>query len=140
MDSNNVLREISNVRQIEGEPRRRWFSNANFDLYVWQSADGEISAFQLAYDKQDDERIVSWQRDRGLTHAAVDGGEARRDGPFKGTPILVGDGDFDPTETITRLRIARGGLDSHIFAFVATTLANHTGIALPSAGWTELNT
>ncbi|MCH7756306.1 hypothetical protein IH970_14450 [candidate division KSB1 bacterium] len=45
-----MLKEIQTARQIEGEPKRRWFSNRFFDLIVWfKKNDNEITGFQLCY-------------------------------------------------------------------------------------------
>jgi hypothetical protein len=41
-----MLREISNLRQIEGEPQRRWFEGQELELIIWQSGN-EIIAFEL---------------------------------------------------------------------------------------------
>lgn len=42
-----MLREKEYVRQIKGEPRRRWFYDDFFDLIVWYGTDDSIIGFQL---------------------------------------------------------------------------------------------
>ncbi len=89
-----MLREVSIVRQIPGEPRRRWFASRNFDLFVWVDEHAAPIGFQLCYDKQDGEHAMTWTESSGYSHMAVDAGESRPARP-KGTPILVADGTFD---------------------------------------------
>lgn len=87
------LRELANTRQVEGEPKRRWFSSPQLDLIVWLDEADEPLGFQLCYDKLRAERALTWHADRGFEHSAVDDGE---DSPaqHKSTPILVADGLF----------------------------------------------
>jgi hypothetical protein len=89
-----MLREISETRQIRGEPRRRWFNSDAMDLYVWYDNDGAPLGFQLCYGKPDEERALTWFRPASYSHMRVDGGGSRGDGA--GTPLLVLDGLFDP--------------------------------------------
>src|ERR1043165_9780304 len=87
------LRETPRVRQIGGEPFRRWFSSLDLDLIVWLKGQ-ELVGFQLCYDKQRSERAITWREGRGFDHARVDDGESG--GAWsKGTPLLVADGKFD---------------------------------------------
>ena len=96
-----ALRELSQTRQVPGEPRRRWFSSADLDLIVWLADDHSVVGFQLCYDKSRGERALTWRADRGYEHAAVDDGETSP-GQYKSTPILVADGRFD-RERVTQL-------------------------------------
>ena len=91
-----MLREISDVKQNSGEPRRRWFSDENFDLIVWEDG-GEVAGFQLCYEKGGDQRAVTWFPESGLRNCAVDNGEDRPGKP-KSAPILLC-GTDDPGET-----------------------------------------
>jgi len=88
-----MLTEIKKVRQIEGEPNRRWFNNHDMDLIVWQENEN-ILAFQLCYDKTGNEKAISWKPDTGLIHQKVDDGE-NRPGHYKATPILIQNGSYD---------------------------------------------
>jgi hypothetical protein len=86
-----MLREIKYVKQIPGEPRKSWFSDDFFDLFVWfDDADG-ITAFQLSYGKPSSEKMLTWNRRSGLGHSRVDDGEPGQ-AKFKAAPILVRDG------------------------------------------------
>lgn len=92
-----MLREIAKVRQIPGEPARRWYSDNYFDLVIWQDLGNDIAGFQLCYDKQHGERALTWRFGSGFSHNQVDTGESRP-GKHKSTPILAEDGTFNMEE------------------------------------------
>jgi hypothetical protein len=115
-----MLQEIPAVRQRGLEPRRRWFTNADFDLYVWQAADEIIVAFQLCYDKNGDERVLFWDEQSGYSHAGIEAG-ARR-GTYAGTPVFRADGTFDAQATLSELMMVRGDMEERIFGFVRQKL------------------
>lgn len=115
-----MLREIDKVRQVPGEPRRRWFTDAAMDLFVWTDRDGTISGFQLAYDKPDAEKAFTWRRVGGFDHAAVDDGA--RPGQHPASPLLVPDGHMDAHRLISLLRTNRGDVDPDIEAFIVSTI------------------
>lgn len=124
----SLLREIRNVRQIAGEPRRRWFGCEDLDLIVWYDESGELSSFQLCYDKLRSERALTWEPAAGLQHMAVDDGE----GPglrHKASPILVEDGYFDAKRIGERFAQAAAGLPAEIVEFVAAKLRHHPSAA-----------
>jgi len=89
-----MLSEVTNTRQIEGEPRRRWFTDPSIDLYVWYDERGAVVQFQICYDKGPDEKALNWNAGAGFSHRGVDDGEG---GVFrmKSTPILTGAADLD---------------------------------------------
>ena len=90
----DLLRELSDTRQIPGEPKRRWFMSPELDLIVWLGDDEMPVGFQLCYDKNAGEHAFTWREGRGHDHASVDDGE---EAPIthKSTPILRPDGYFD---------------------------------------------
>jgi hypothetical protein len=127
----SMLREIRNVRQVPGELRRRWFTSDAMDLIVWIGEEDGPAQLQLCYDKgrRRLERALTWKRDVGYTHTAIDDGEAGN-GRYKATPILVADGDFN-SERITNLLLRYGvDLPADIFNFVATKI-NEFGFPPP---------
>lgn len=83
-----MLTEITDVRQSPDEPRRRWFSDDNLDLYVWYGEDGAIVQFQLCFDKGRREQALTWRQGKDLSQHAVDDGEG---GIFrmKSSPLLT---------------------------------------------------
>jgi len=88
-----ALHEIYHVRQIAGEPRRRWFYDDFFDLILWLDDGGKMTGFQLCYDKQREQHALTWHADSGYFHNRVDEGEGRP-GKFKASPVLVPNGRF----------------------------------------------
>lgn len=88
-----MLREDKKVRQVNGEPPRRWFSDDYFDLIVWNDEVGDVFAFQLCYDRLGDEHALVWHAERGYSHYRVDQGEI---GSLrKATPMMMADGLVD---------------------------------------------
>jgi hypothetical protein len=89
-----MLREIGPVRQVPGEPRRRWFSSANCDLVVWVAADESPVGFSFSYDKQHREHALVWNAQGQFEHTGIDSGETH---PlrYKASPLHVADGIFD---------------------------------------------
>ena len=120
----SMLRELPDTRQIAGEPRRRWFFSPELDLIVWLDDHDEPIGFQLCYDKPRGERALTWHKDRGYDHAAVDDGE---DVPseYKSTPILVADGFFERDRVTTAFLAASAELPDTIRRFVADALARY---------------
>lgn len=86
----DLLREIDSTVQHEGEARRRWFTAADMDLFVWQDPGGELVGFQLAYDKPHREKAIYWRAGEALHHASVlvDGPAA---GGHPGSALMVTD-------------------------------------------------
>lgn len=120
-----MLRELSSTRQIKGEPARKWYFSHDLDLVVWFDALGVPCAFQLAYDKSDDERSVSWHLERGYRHYVVDDGEC--DAGRSETPFLYTGGAFKKDEVLARFHAAAVDLPSDIAAWVAEKLQGFEG-------------
>jgi hypothetical protein len=60
---------------------------------VWLDEGDNISGFQLCYNKEVDERALTWKRETLYTRHRVDDAEAKT--LRKATSILVADGTFD---------------------------------------------
>jgi len=118
-----MLREISNVQQVPGEPRRRWFFSHEQDLLVWFGEDGTPVAFQLAYGKYRNERALRWKAGKGFTHEAVDDGENL--GVVKQAAILVADGYFNATNVLYRFTELSAEVPREIVDFVCERLKEH---------------
>jgi hypothetical protein len=112
-----MLREVQEVRQVPQEPRRRWFTDEDFDLIVWQDEQAAIIAFQLTYDKTTDEHSLTWRAGEGYAHNRIDDGELEP-AKYKSTPILVRDGEFDSSGIAERFQKASGRIDQGIATFV----------------------
>ena len=81
---------------------RRWFSSSDVDLIVWFSETQSVTAFELYYDKNINEHVLIWRKEKGFSHQAVDDGEQKPALNYKEAPILIPDGIFDP-ERIRKL-------------------------------------
>ena len=78
---------------------RRWFQDDYFDLFVWLTPDHVLRAFQLAYQRTLDERVLEWSSESGFVHSRVDSGEQLPNA--NRTPLLV-DGGACPVRMIAR--------------------------------------
>lgn len=85
------LTEISGVRQIEGEQRRRWFSSLTLDLIVWVDQSNCPTGFQFCHRVGTNEHALTWRPSKGFTYARVDSGDYGRVG-YKQSPILLVNG------------------------------------------------
>lgn len=94
-----MLREITGVRQDDPGLLRRWFQDDYFDLFLWVTPAGSVSAFQLAYERTRHERVLSWSSARGFSHTHVDSGE--RYPASNMTPLLL-PGGFCPVRVLLR--------------------------------------
>jgi hypothetical protein len=94
LEENTMMREIANIRQIEGEPRRRWFQGEGIDLTVWQEESGNIVEFELCYKIGWEQRALRWEQPAKYGHYLVDDGE-NRPGTQKASPVLFHYADFN---------------------------------------------
>ncbi|MCU0595538.1 MAG: hypothetical protein MUC98_08780 [Desulfobacterota bacterium] len=107
-----MLREIHDVRQFPGEPRRRWFSDEGFDLIVWTDSDNRLLGFQLCYDKPSDQKALTWLEHEGYRHSRIDDGD--NPGKMKASPVLEADGHFDREAIGRRLMENQGDVPKEI--------------------------
>ena len=115
-----MLIEIKAVRQSAGQPRKRWFNDADFDLFTWHRTDGSVCRFELCYDKHLGEHTVRWDAREGVETYSVDDGEVT--GRHKMAPLTIADDSpLDPTVT-DRFRAAARELDPAIVAVVCARL------------------
>jgi len=68
-----MLHEIVGVAD-EPPARRRWFHDDFFDLFVWQTREGEVILFQLCYGIASSERALVWHRQGGFFHDGLSPG------------------------------------------------------------------
>jgi hypothetical protein len=115
-----MLHEIPNVRQILDEGRRRWFTDAYFDLIVWYAEGGSLVGFQLCYDKQGGERAFTWRRGHPCVHEGMDDGESP--GHSKMSPVLS-EGSPAPSPNIPERFLRESAeVDPAIVRMVYTTI------------------
>ncbi len=119
-----MMHETKSVRQIKGEPLRRWFWSNYFDLIVWVDEKNDLIGFQLCYDKDKDQRVLTWKRDSGYSHDRIDDGE-NNPGRYKSTPVLAADGIFEEKKIAALFREESGGIDKEISDFVYTKIREY---------------
>lgn len=124
--SDNELREIPNVRQREGEDKRRWFTCAQMDVYLWEKPDTQITAFQITYDIPTAEKAISWKLAEGINSSSV-----MNNGPVAGrhpgTPLLVTTHGIDGWYVCGLLRKYHGDLPSSAWSIIGSVIANAYG-------------
>ena len=118
-----MLSEIKNARQIEGEGRRRWFRDENFDLIVWYTSSEQIDGFQLCYDTGSNEKALTWRRAGGFRHEKVDSGDVP--GGMSRTPILIADGSFDKKQVAARFLANSSKLPEELRKLVAAKIEDY---------------
>jgi hypothetical protein len=125
-----MLKEIAAVRQDDSDLRRRWFRSDYFDLFVWESAAGEIVHFQLCYDREANERALVWKQGRGFFHDGVDTGETLP--VLNQSPVFVSDGSFAARPVRQLFEREAAGLPTPIASFISAKLDEFTPAALRS--------
>lgn len=112
----NALREISGLRQDEPQTMRRWFHSDYFDLFVWQTPEGEVLSFQLCYGIDTSERALVWRREIGFFYDGVDLSEAKSG--RSSAPSSEPDGPFPATAVAARFAREAEGVPNEIRNFI----------------------
>lgn len=112
-----MMHEITNARQIDREPARKWFASDYFDLFVWFGSKGKIIGFQLCYDRQPFQRVLTWDETRHYSHNLIDDGE-NRPGRYKASPILMADGIFEKERIAARFKEESKDISKQISEFI----------------------
>lgn len=116
-----MFREIKQVRQIQGEPTRRWFTADLLELIVWLEKEDIILAFQLCYEVDGDPKALTWDSRSGFLCSGVDDGDIRF-GKHKRTPVLVANGKFNKREILTLFNSKCEGLPKEYIRFVTSKI------------------
>jgi hypothetical protein len=119
-----MMYETKSVRQIKGEPLRRWFWSDYFDLIVWINDDRDITGFQLCYDKNKFQRVLTWKKESGYSHDRIDDGESNP-GRYKSTPILAADGIFEEEKIAALFKEESSNLDKQIADFIHSRILEY---------------
>ncbi|MEK7483168.1 MAG: hypothetical protein AABZ60_02420 [Planctomycetota bacterium] len=112
-----MLNEVVHVRQIPGEPRRRWFLDEFFDLIVWLDESNTFIGFQLIYDKKSKQGVLDWRINKGYSHYKMDDGEHTASKP-KATPTLTTQKSFDKEFIYQSFLQASVSIDKAVAQFV----------------------
>ena len=124
LEQRRRLREIRETRQDPGAPRRRWFTCASADLFVWQDEQG-VAAFEFCWSKPAAEQVLRWSRGEGTRHARIDDGESRA--LQNRSPVFAADGDYDAEAAALAFEAVAAGLESRLYRLVLERL--HRGPA-----------
>ncbi|OGV58051.1 MAG: hypothetical protein A2283_16030 [Lentisphaerae bacterium RIFOXYA12_FULL_48_11] len=119
-----MFTEVPDVRQITGEPRRRWWIDADLELIVWFDKNNRMIAFQLCYTIDGHQKALTWRERHGYFHSGIDSGE-NRPGRHKSTPILIMNGIFDKETVGNRLTKSAQGLPGEIASFVQQKISEY---------------
>ncbi len=111
-----MLNEIKNVRQIEGEGLRRWFTDKDMDLILWYNKQKQIEGFQLCYDKQSSEKALTWRIGDKYSHDKIDHGK----NPWlsKETPILTETGKLNKSVILKSFIEANKNIEESICSLI----------------------
>ncbi len=122
-----MLREIANLRQIQGEPQRRWFEGQELELIIWQNQRDEIIAFELYYDRHSRQLALRWETPNHYQVYNVDDGE-NWSGRRKGSPILmIAHKRFHPERVISLFNGESQFLETKIARWVSDKLLQYPG-------------
>jgi len=117
-----MLKKITHTSKKE--PNRVWYSSDYFDLIVWRESSGEVKAFQLCYDIARNERVLSWRKAYGFTHAQIDSGEQN---PSKNqSPLLIADGVLDRQRLLEKFQVESQNIDKDIKEFVIDKIGRYS--------------
>jgi hypothetical protein len=116
-----MLKEISDLSQTTDDLKRRWFSDGNIDLYVWYDNERHIVEFQISYNKDAGERILSWSTASGITCHGVDSGTA---GPYKmkASPVMTEETRKDVVLVRDLVNQSGQKLEHDLFEFILVKL------------------
>jgi hypothetical protein len=123
------MKEFKSVRQIPGEPFRRWYSDSDNDLIVWLDQ-YEIIGFQLIVPCSSGRTVITWRKGERPTVAGLDDGEARP-GRTKMTPILIDADAVDVDDVIRRFKAVSEDLSPGLAELVAQKIVE---LAQPARG------
>ena len=119
-----MLYEIPHLRQSNRRYVKRWFTCRDMDLFIWFRKNIPVR-FQLAYDKRQYEKAISWDIHRGFHHYLVDTGETTPD-RYKQTPLLIDRCDHQNLTVIAReFLTASVEIDLGISDFIYARLMEH---------------
>jgi len=126
-----MMREILGVAQDGSGVERRWFHDEYFDLFVWQTDQGETTSFQLCYGVDSNERALVWRKDQGWFQdgkPSVEPVPRKNPGTARAPARLAGADatDSDPIDSIaSRFESAAGNLPDVIRTAVAARLREY---------------
>jgi hypothetical protein len=99
----------------------------DLDLILFFSEKNEIREFQLCYDKNQYEQMLSWNARQGYSHMAIDDGESVEAVSYKQSPLIVPNGAYSLHRILDKLMETEGQLPKGLLAFVKEKIQQHPG-------------
>ena len=65
-----MLQEIASTHRINHRKPKRWFTDADMDLFIWFKNNRPV-CFQFSYNKRQREHSISWHVESGFSHSLV---------------------------------------------------------------------
>jgi len=120
-----MMYEAPDAPSVGDEPKRRWFADDFFDLFVWYNPDGTYFGFQLCYDKRGDQHAFTWRQDSGASHMRVsDGDRCQRNA----SEFLVPDGVFSWEAVLSRFQKESQNIGPDIVEMVTDRIRSWQGM------------
>lgn len=120
------------IKHVANDLDRRWMSDDYFDLIVWYEPSGAIHGFQLCYERNRNERALTWTRQKGFRHSGIDSGEQCPLG--NATPVLRKGAAF-PAAKVQREFAARSkSLPAEIRELVLARIAEYAQVTASKHG------
>ena len=125
-EEHGMLKEVENVKQEVRGRLRRWFTNSEFDLIVWYSAQNALNGFQLCYRDGREQKALTWRSGEGFSHQRIDDGEG---GLFryKMTPVLVSECAFPAEQVLSEFIERSKKIDQQVTRFVVDVITKYVG-------------
>ncbi len=117
-----MLQETQAIKQIEGEPPRRWFFDETLDLLVWCDPALEPIGFQLIYPTPDGQRVLTRWPTGQVTHNSIDEGASHGGYGLGMTRLLAPDGAFDLDRVLPDFQARAEQVDDRIKVLVVETM------------------
>ncbi len=128
----NMLTEITRLRQSNRNLLKRWFSSQDMDLFVWVKSvgiDDMPVQFQLSYNKQSSEKVICWNLQNGCHLYQVDTGE-NCPAHYKETPIFTNTIKRQDLTNIARCFLAASeNIDIGIADFIYARLMEYPALS-----------
>lgn len=118
-----MLREIVCSAQEDAEPHRRWFSDHDLDLIVWQE-NGRVVSFQLCYGKMHEEHALVWRSPDEYSLNRVDEGPNHPGRP-KPAPALIPEKDTNIGTVVDQFQSKSSAIEPELVKFIHSRLLQY---------------
>ena len=119
-----MLREISSTRQNNNHKLKRWFTDANMDLFIWFKDQVPV-CFQFSYKDSAQEHAISWHINHGFDHSLVRSKNYRTQYRL---PASTSTTDFNPARAARAFLQASDQIETTLADFIFARLLEYPGI------------